>query len=354
MGDTSTRRYVTRYVVDLEVASVITEVRIYADADGKYHIPEEYRGCVTYGPCVKSLAVMLYSEGVMANDRIADFRNAAAGGNLGLSDGSVYHFCGEFSRRARESIRHLEEEQLAAPVVATDATVVTVNGRQRYIRNFSTDRTVMYVAMGDKTLEAMKRVPFLKKYAGDLVHDHETALYHFGLRHGECNAHMLRYLKKNTEETGNRWSARMSGLLTEMNRERKRMVGSGTSYFSEDTISAYEKRYDEIIAQGYGESKSTRYKYARTDEKRLLNRLVKYKENHLLFLRDFRIPFDDNMSERDLRKAKNRQKMAGGFRKESGHRMYCDILTIIETIKRRKLSMINSIKELYLGRPAIF
>ena len=132
------------------------------------------------------------------------------------------------------------------------------------------------------------------------------------------------------------------------------MVGSGTSYFSEDTISAYEKRYDEIIAQGYGESKSTRYKYARTDEKRLLNRLVKYKENHLLFLRDFRIPFDDNMSERDLRKAKNRQKMAGGFRKENGHRMYCDILTIIETIKRRKLSMINSIKELYLGRPAIF
>ena len=189
VGDTSTGRYVTRYVVDLEVASVITEVRIYADADGKYHIPEEYRGCVTYGPCVKSLAVMLYSEGVMANDRIADFRNAAAGGNLGLSDGSVYHFCGEFSRRAGESIRHLEEEQLAAPVVATDATVVTVNGRQRYIRNFSTDRTVMYVAMGDKTLEAMKRVPFLKKYAGDLVHDHETALYHFGLRHGECNAH---------------------------------------------------------------------------------------------------------------------------------------------------------------------
>ena len=33
--------------------------------------------------------------------------------------------------------------------------------------------------------------------------------------------------------------------------------------------------------------------------------------NHLLFLHDFRVPFDDNMSERDLRKVKNRQKMAG-------------------------------------------
>ena len=53
-----------------------------------------------------------------------------------------------------------------------------------------------------------------------------------------------------------------------------------------------------------------------------LNRLEKYKENHLLFAEDFRVPFDDNMSERDLRKAKNRQKMSGGFRKGSRQKMY--------------------------------
>ena len=35
--------------------------------------------------------------------------------------------------------------------------------------------------------------------------------------------------------------------------------------------------------------------------------------NHLLFLHDFRVPLDDNMSERDLRKVKNRQKMVGGL-----------------------------------------
>ena len=37
-----------------------------------------------------------------------------------------------------------------------------------------------------------------------------------------------------------------------------------------------------------------------------------------MFLDDFFGPFDDNISEQDLRKAKNRQKMAGGFRKERG------------------------------------
>lgn len=35
---------------------------------------------------------------------------------------------------------------------------------------------------------------------------HETALYHFGTDHAECNVHLIRYLCKNTEETGHEWS----------------------------------------------------------------------------------------------------------------------------------------------------
>ena len=82
--------------------------------------------------------------------------------------------------------------------------------------------------------------------------------------------------------------------------------------------------------------------------------MEKYMGNHLLFLQDFEVPFDDNMSERDLRKAKNRQKMAGGFRKESGQEMYCNILTVIETLKRRNMPILENIKKLFMGTPAIF
>ncbi|HIS31414.1 MAG TPA: hypothetical protein IAB44_07700 [Candidatus Limivivens intestinipullorum] len=43
-----------------------------------------------------------------------------------------------------------------------------------------------------------------------------------GLRnHVECNVHLLRFLRKNTEETGNGWSGKTIELLNEMNRERK-------------------------------------------------------------------------------------------------------------------------------------
>ena len=102
------------------------------------------------------------------------------------------------------------------------------------------------------------------------------------------------------------------------------------------------------------QNKKTKHKYAKKEENALLNRLDTYSHNHLLFLHDFSVFFDDNISERDLRKVKNREKMAGGFRKDSGHEMYCQILTIIETLKKRKMDMMENIRKLFMGTPAIF
>ena len=354
IGRVSGQDYVTKYVVDLNVEPVITEIRIYADENGNFPIPVQYRSDVTYGENVKALAVTLYSEGVMSNDRIASFLNAAGGSVLGLSEGSVYHFCRTFSQKSQESIAHLEEELLNHRVVMTDATVMTLNGEPCYIRNFSMEKAVVYRAVKDKTLDGMKKLRFLSKFTGILVHDHETSLYHFGTGHGECNVHIIRYLKKNSEDSGNEWSGEMITLLCGMNRARKHSIAGGMGAFPEEVILEYEEKYRELIARGREENKKTKHKYARDDEKKLLNRMEKYMENHLLFLHDFEVPFDDNMSERDLRKAKNRQKIAGGFRKESGHEMYCNILTIIETLKRRNMVLLENIKKLFMGTPAIF
>ena len=186
------------------------------------------------------MAVSLYSEGVMSNDRIAAFLNSISNEELCLSEGSVYGFCKKFAENSKKSIRNLE-----------------------------------------------------------------TALYHFGTDHGECNVHLLRYLCKNTEYTGHEWSREMTGLLCGMNKERKEFIAQGKRSFPEETITAYEQKYHDLIAKGREENKTTAHKYAREDEMTLLNRIEKYSHNHLLFLHDFSVFFDDNMSERDLRKAKS-------------------------------------------------
>ena len=207
---------------------------------------------------------------------------------------------------------------------------------------------------GTGPIGTMKKLRFLARFTGILVHDHETALYHFGTGHGECNVHIIRYLKKNSEDSRNSWSGEMITLLCEMNRKRKQAKIKGDEAFPEELVMEYEEKYRELIGKGRKENQKTTYKYAKEDEKRLLNRMEKYMGNHLLFLHDFGVPFDDNMSERDLRKAKNRQKMSGGFRKESGNEMYCNILTIIETLKRRDMPILENIKKLFMGAPAIF
>lgn len=354
IGNTSLENYVTKYVVDLKTEPVVTEIRIYPDETGNICIPPEYRSDVTYGENIKALAVSLYSEGVMSNDRIASFLNAAGNGELHLSEGSIYGFCRKFSNISQTSIQNLETHMLNGNVVATDATIVTVNGKQHYIRNFSIKDTVVFHALQKKSIEALKEIGFLNTYAGILLHDHETALYHFGTEHAECNVHIIRYLRKNTEETGNSWSDEMISLLCEMNKKRKEYISQGKDEFAAEMISAYEKKYMSLLEKGQKENKTTKHKYAKQDELTLINRMKKYSHNHLLFLHEFSVPFDDNISERDLRKAKNRQKMAGGFRKESGHEMYCRIMTMIETLKKRNMGIIENIKKLFMGTPAIF
>ena len=154
----------------------------------------------------------------------------------------------------------------------------------------------------------------------------------------------MRYLKKNTEETGNAWSGELASLLREIHRERKTYIEAGETCFPEEKKQDYQERYRCIVEDGRKENHQTENRYAREEEKALLNHLEKYMGNHLLFMECFKVPFDNNISEKDLRKVKNWQKMAGGFRKESGKKMYCLILSIVETLKRRNRNLMEDIK----------
>ncbi|OTY03743.1 MULTISPECIES: IS66 family transposase [Bacillus cereus group] len=114
---------------------------------------------------------------------------------------------------------------------------------------------------------------------------------------------------------------------------------------------AYETRYDNLLSKGYDENIQTKGKYAKESEKTLLNRLTKYKSNHLLFLRDFKVAYNNNLSERDLRKCKLKQKVSGCFRKQSGNELYCTVMSFVETCKRKQLSILESIEKAFTGRP---
>ena len=216
------KKYKDRLVIDLPMSVHPIIKRFYADEDGRVRIPDAYKNEVTYGENIKALVMVLYGQGVQSINRIVELISALTGNIVKLSEGTISNWLMEVHQASRKAQQVIEEHLLDAEQVCTDGTVVTENGHQSYIRNFSTDDWVLYVSMGNKGHKALSQIPFLQKYAGILVHDHETSLYSYGLDHAECNVHLLRYLTKNGEDTGHAWSGKMLSLLVEINKYRNK------------------------------------------------------------------------------------------------------------------------------------
>ena len=75
------------------------------------------------------------------------------------------------------------------------------------------------------------------------------------------------------------------------------------------------------------------------------------KNEYLLWVYDFDVPFTNNLSERSLRGAKSKMKAAGQFWSEESASWYATIRTYIETCNRNNVNVYNALVMLSLGEP---
>ena len=339
------KEYTSKYILDTKISIVAKEYRFYPNKEGKIIIPKEYKTDVQYGTNLKTICAVLNTEGIVALDRLSDFVSCISHEKIKISKGSTVNFMKELDNKSQYIIKNIENKILNSELLNTDATTARCENRNICVRTYSTKKLTLLVPTYGKGKKYIEETNILNRYTGNLVHDHETVMYNYGNKHIECNVHVSRYLKGCYESTQNKWALKMRSFLCSLNEYRKKLK------LKEGQLERYSNRYDEILKEGYSENKKVKSKYLRQEEQRLLNRLKKYKENHLIFLYDFNMPFDNNLSERDLRHVKIKQKVSGHFNSMEGIKIYLDIKSIIGTLKKQGRNFYKEIFNIYENIP---
>ena len=174
--------YVVRYELALEVATKVIEQRFASI----YLVPERYNSDVVYDASVKGIASMLHAGHHVALDRVSSILSYLTKGIIAPVKGTISNFMKEFARKSLPEYVAVLGKSLDESVKYTDGTYITVNGNRAYIRNISTGTSVLYEFLPQKNLKSLSQSLVLPFCHCTLVHDHETALYNYGIGMGSA------------------------------------------------------------------------------------------------------------------------------------------------------------------------
>jgi transposase len=320
--------------------------------------PAEVTHPVQYGPRIKAQASYLNNYQLIPWARtcelLGDFYGHAPAealvqeANAAVVDGIA------------PSLEATEQQLIGSDVVHFDESGLRVEAQLNWLHVASTDHLTYYNAHPKRGQEGMKAIGILPAFAGRAVHDCWQSYFAFdNCQHALCNAHHLRDLMFVVEQYEQSWAKEMIQLLLDIKAEVDEAPPDQLSLPPERLVH-FAQRYDELIAQGLAANPppadpppKKRGRKKQSPPKNLLDRLKKYKPQALAFMYDFRVPFDNNLAERDVRMVKIKQKVSGTFRTRTGAETFCAIRSYISTVRKHGLNVIDAIHDALTGNPFI-
>jgi len=304
--------------------------------------PEGVAAPVQYGQRVGAFVLYLLHYQLLPEKRLAALMADLFG--VKLVTATIARISQDCARRFQGFADVVRDRVADAPVKHMDETGFRIGGKTQWLHIASTIWLTFYRV-------SPKRGSLLAQVTGIVVHDHWKPYYTLGgVLHGLCNAHHLRELKALVEIEKEDWARKMQRLLrrachaTNLARERGVLL-------KPSLIALIERRYDAILVQGLAfhdaQPALAKAKHRGRPPRRvghnLLLRLSSRKHDVLRFLTDPRVPFTNNLAERDGRMMKLRQKISGGFRSEDGAKDFAVIRSVLSTARKQGWDMLQAL-----------
>jgi transposase len=316
--------------------------------------PAEAGQAVQYGPRIKAQATYLNEYNFLSLERTARFFLDVYGHTL--AEDTIRHANARIAKNVEPVNQFIIEQICQAEVVNADETGLRVASKLHWLHVASTPTLTAYTVHPKRGRVAMEDAGILNNLQGRLVHDHLKSYFniHAG-PHALCNAHHLRELEFNHQQYEQLWAEKLADLLREIHRtvEQTRPI---QDHLPPESLADFERRYAALIAEGEElnpppERPPKGRRPKQTPPRNLLDRLRDHRPEVLAFMHDFRVPFDNNLAERDLRMMKVKQKVSGGFRTLSGAAKFAAIRGYISTMRKQGRPVLEALEMAYRGTP---